>query len=198
LLKQNSAYAYEEGFLTKSPKERKRLNVPNILTLSRFVLIPVYLVVFFNGYPKTAFFIMILAGLTDILDGYWARTRGLITQIGIMLDPLADKSMMIAVIMSLLISGMIPWESAVAIFIRDLGMIIGSAIFHFRGKLTVPANILGKLTTVFYYLAILFIVFEVPYAIVYLWFVITVSFLTSVIYIIQFALLNTNKMNIKS
>jgi cardiolipin synthase len=174
------------------------LNVPNILTLSRFVLIPVYLAVFFYGYPKSAFFILVLAGLTDILDGYWARTRGLITQVGVMLDPLADKSMMIAVMISLLVSGMIPWQAAVAIFIRDLGMIIGSAYFHFRGKQTVPANLLGKLTTVLYYLAILLIVFEVPLAVTYLWFVIAVSFLASIIYIIQFALLNTNKTNANS
>ncbi|WP_223192994.1 CDP-alcohol phosphatidyltransferase family protein [Paenibacillus sedimenti] len=166
------------------------MNIPNMLTISRFLLIPVYLMFFFNGYIKIAFLILLLAGLTDILDGYLARTRGLITQVGVMLDPLADKCMMITVILSLLISGMIPWEAAAAMFIRDLGMIIGSAFFHFRGKLTVPANVMGKLTTVLYYLAILFIVFELTFAITYLWFVIIVSFVTSIIYIIQFLLLN--------
>lgn len=174
------------------------MNVPNLLTLSRFILIPVYLIVFFEGYPKTAFIILVVAGLTDIVDGYWARSRGLVTQIGVMLDPLADKTMMLAVIISLLISGMIPWEAALAILIRDLGMIIGSAFIHFRGKQTLPANIWGKLTTVLYYSAILFIVFETRFAIVYLWFVIAISFLTSLIYIIQFAVLNTNKMKVKS
>ncbi|SEC33486.1 CDP-alcohol phosphatidyltransferase family protein [Paenibacillus sp. GP183] len=174
------------------------MNVPNLLTLSRFILIPVYLIVFFEGYPKTAFIILVVAGLTDIVDGYWARSRGLVTQIGVMLDPLADKTMMLAVIISLLLSGMIPWEAALAILIRDLGMIIGSAFIHFRGKQTLPANIWGKLTTVLYYSAILFIVFETRFAIVYLWFVIAISFLTSLIYIIQFAVLNTNKMKVKS
>jgi cardiolipin synthase len=106
--------------------------------------------------------------------------------------------MMLAVIISLLISGMIPWEAALAILIRDLGMIIGSAFVHFRGRQTLPANIWGKLTTVLYYLAILFIVFETSFAIIYLWFVIAISFLTSLIYIIQFAVLNTNKMKVKS
>ena len=75
-------------------------------------------------------------------------------------------------------------------FIRDLGMIMGSAFFHFRGKLTVPANVMGKLTTVLYYFAILFIVFHLTFAMTYLWFVIGVSFLTSFIYIIQFLVLN--------
>ncbi|NOU66779.1 CDP-diacylglycerol--glycerol-3-phosphate 3-phosphatidyltransferase [Paenibacillus sp. LMG 31461] len=161
-----------------------------MLTISRFVLIPVYLVLFFNGYIRTSFIILLVAGLTDILDGYIARTRKLVTPMGVMLDPLADKCMMIAVILSLLISEMIPWQAAVAMFIRDAGMIIGSAFFHFRGKLTVPANVMGKLTTVLYYFAILFIVFEFDFAITYLWYVIGVSFLTSFIYIFQFLLLN--------
>ncbi|KRE94566.1 CDP-diacylglycerol--glycerol-3-phosphate 3-phosphatidyltransferase [Paenibacillus sp. Soil766] len=166
------------------------MNIPNMLTISRFVLIPVYLVLFFNDHIRTSFIILLVAGLTDILDGYIARTRKLITPMGVMLDPLADKCMMIAVILSLLISEMIPWQAAVAMFIRDAGMIMGSAFFHFRGKLTVPANVMGKLTTVLYYFAILFIVFEFTFAITYLWYVIGVSFLTSFIYIFQFLLLN--------
>jgi cardiolipin synthase len=173
-------------------EERDCLNLPNLLTISRFVLIPVYLAVFFNGYMKTSFLIMVIAGLTDILDGYLARTRGQVTQVGVMLDPLADKLMMIAVVISLLISGLIPWQAAVAMFIRDVGMIAGAAIFHFRGKKTVPANLLGKLTTVLYYVAVWLIVFEIPYGITYLWFVVAISFLASIIYVIQFAVINQN------
>lgn len=170
--------------------ERQRLNIPNMLTISRFVLIPVYAVVFFYGYIKVAFLVLLLAGLTDILDGYVARTRGQVTVVGTMLDPLADKAMMIVVILSLLLSRMIPWQAAAAIFARDAGMIVGSAFFHFRGKLTVPANLLGKLTTVLFYIAILLIVFQVPLALPYLWCVIGVSMIASTIYIVQFATLN--------
>lgn len=165
-------------------------NVPNLLTLCRFLLIPVYVMVFKAGYVKTAFLVLLVAGLTDVLDGYIARRRKLVTQLGSMLDPLADKSMMITVILSLVFSRMISWEAAIAMFLRDAGMIVGSAIFHFRGKRTVPANAMGKLTTVLYYIAILLIVFQFPFANAYLWFVITVSFLTSIIYIVQFHLLN--------
>jgi len=166
------------------------LNVPNALTVCRFILIPVYLAFFFNGYVKTSFFILGLAGVTDVVDGYYARTRKQVTKVGEMLDPLADKTMMIAVIVSLLITRMIPWEAAAVMFIRDAGMIVGSAFFHFRGKQTVPANVMGKLTTVLYYLAIFFIIFEFEFAISYLWFVIAFSFMTSFVYIFQFATLN--------
>lgn len=165
-------------------------NLPNLLTVCRFFLIPVYLLVFEAGYVKTAFLVLLLAGLTDVLDGYIARKQKLVTQLGSMLDPLADKTMMITVILSLVFSKMISWEAAVAMFLRDAGMIVGSAIFHFRGKQTVPANAMGKLTTVLYYVAILLVIFKLPYANAYLWFVIIVSFVTSVIYVFQFYFLN--------
>lgn len=97
---------------------------------------------------------------------------------------------MIAAVLSLLISGMIPWQAAGMMFIRELGMISGSAYFHFRGKKTVPANLMGKLTTVLYYIAILLIVFQANYGIAYLWFVIFFSSVTTVIYIFQFKAMN--------
>lgn len=171
------------------------MNLPNMLTISRFFLIPVYIAVFASGQLMWAFVIVLLAGATDILDGYIARARGLVTATGAMLDPLADKSMMIVVIISLVYSGLIEWYAAVPIFIRDAGMIIGSAFFHFRGKQTVPANTMGKLTTVLYYLAVLFIVFRFDFAMLYLWFVILFSFVTSAIYIFKFQKLNREKQD---
>lgn len=161
------------------------MNVPNLLTMIRFILIPIYAAVFAAGHVMWAFVIVLAAGLTDILDGYIARSRGLVTRMGEMLDPLADKLMLITVIISLMVAGYIPWFAAVPIFIRDAGMIIGSAVFHFRGKRTVPANAMGKLTTVLYYLAVLFIVFRFDFAITWLWFVIAFSFITTFVYIFK-------------
>lgn len=166
------------------------MNLPNMLTILRFILIPVYIMVFRNGDLALAFGILLLAGATDVLDGYIARTRGLVTELGSMLDPLADKLMLITVILSLLFSGMIPWAAAAAFFLRDAGMIVGSLYFHLKGLKTVPANALGKITTVLFYLAILLIVFDLPYAIPYLWAVIGFAFVTSVFYIGSFRRIN--------
>lgn len=176
------------------------MNVPNMLTMLRFALIPVYVVVFASdvtNHMRWALLIIVLAGLTDILDGYWARKYGQVTTVGSMLDPLADKSMMIAVILSLLVTGHIPWMAGAAIFVRDAGMIVGSAYFHFRGKKTVPANWMGKLTTILYYLGICFIFFEAAWARSYLWGVIAFSFVTSFIYIGQFMALNRESKRAK-
>lgn len=166
------------------------MNIPNLLTMIRFVLIPVYAAVFGSGHVKAAFGILLIAGLTDVLDGYIARSRGLVTELGSMLDPLADKLMLITVFLSFLFSGMIPWTAACAMFVRDAGMIAGSVYFHLQGKKTIPADAMGKLTTVLTYIVILCIVFEVPYALYALWTVVGFSFLTTFLYIIKFRKLN--------
>lgn len=137
-----------------------------------------------------AFGVVVAAGVTDVLDGYIARKRGQITAVGAMLDPLADKLMLGTVVLSLLLTDHIPLAAAVLMFIRDLGMIAGSAVFHFSGRKTVPANWMGKLTTVLYYFAILFIFFEASFAKGYLWFVVVFSFVTSVMYMIQIFAIN--------
>ena len=156
----------------------------------RFLLIPIFLAVFFTGNEVIAFVILLIAGITDVADGYIARKYNLVTDIGIMLDPLADKLMMLTAIISLLISGKISVAVALLIFIRDVGMIVSSLFFHFRGLKTVPANILGKLTTFLFYLAILFITFEFPYYRGFLWSVVVFAFFTSIIYVIEFRKMN--------
>lgn len=166
------------------------MNLPNWITLFRFVLIPIYIMFILQHRTYEALAIVILAGITDVLDGYIARKRQQVTTIGKMLDPLADKTLMIVVILSFLYLRFIPWQAALAIFIREIGMIIGSAIFHLRGYKTVPANGFGKLTTVLYYFAILFFFLEFRYAVEYLWAVIILSFITSIVYILQFRSLN--------
>ncbi|MHA7967129.1 CDP-alcohol phosphatidyltransferase family protein [Paenibacillus sp. CAU 1782] len=158
------------------------MNLPNLLTALRFLLIPVYIIIFASGHMIPAFLVVIAAGVTDVLDGHIARRYGLITPAGQMLDPLADKSMIIAVIVTLLYAGHISWWAAGALFLRDLGMIAGGLILHFRGKKNVPANWMGKLTTVLLYCAIMFIFFQASFAEGFLWTVIAFSFLTSIVY----------------
>lgn len=164
------------------------MNLPNLLTVVRFFLIPTYLAVYFSdmaGRIYWALGIILLAGLTDVVDGYLARKTKQITQLGIMLDPLADKLMMLAVFLSLLISGKISYAAALAIFLRDAGMILYSAIFHLQGKKTLPANFFGKLTTFLFYLALFMLMFNYVHAQVFLWSVIVLSYFTSLIYLIQ-------------
>lgn len=166
------------------------MNVPNLLTLSRFLLIPVFLLLYLKGHPVWALLTVFVAGATDMLDGYIARRSGLVTQLGIMLDPLADKLMMLAVASALVADGDIPWAAIGAMAFRELGMIATGAFFHFRGKLTVPANSYGKLTTVIYYAAIVLLMLDLPGGVVLLWIAVALSFLTSFVYLASFQKLN--------
>jgi len=166
------------------------VNLPNILTMTRFLFIPLFIVVFFKGYELQAYGILLIAGITDVVDGYLARKNNQVTDLGSMLDPLADKLMMLTVIISLLIADKISLLLAALIFFRDGAMIIGSLVFHFRGKKTVPANAFGKITTVLFYMAVLLIIFELPYHKEFLWFVVVFAFLTSFNYVREVIKLN--------
>jgi cardiolipin synthase len=166
------------------------MNVPNWITMTRFLLIPLFLILYVNHQAVAALVVVLLAGFTDFLDGYIARRSGQITLTGIMLDPLADKLMMLAIVISLVAVGEIPWWAAAVMAFREVGMIVSSAFFHFRGLKTVPANLLGKATTVVYYAAIMLLLLEQPAGVVVLWCGIVLSFLTTAIYFLQFRQLN--------
>lgn len=169
------------------------MNIPNILTVFRLCLIPVYFLVFFSDSPlnmQGALFVLILAGASDVIDGYLARRYGWVTDLGTMLDPLADKLMMLAVILSFVIDGRVSWIVAGLLIFRDAGMILTSIFFVTQGKKTVPATVWGKLTTVFYYVALVAMMFRWPHAELYLWAVLLFAFATSFLYMRQFKALN--------
>jgi len=160
--------------------------LPNMLTVFRLILVPVYFFVFFSGAPHAmlwALGVFLLAGLTDILDGYLARKYQLVTKLGIVLDPLADKLMVLSVILSLVIVKFIDWWLAVLIFLRDIGMIVGGAILAGTGRDPIPADRWGKTTTVFFYVAIVLVVLRVPYSTTLLAAVIVLAFATSLNYL---------------
>ncbi|MBA4548162.1 CDP-diacylglycerol--glycerol-3-phosphate 3-phosphatidyltransferase [Thermoactinomyces intermedius] len=173
------------------------MNLPNFLTMIRLFLIPAYFVAFFSDTPWNvhwAFGIILLAGFTDVIDGYVARKTKQVTQIGIMLDPLADKLMMLSVFLSLMISGKIGVWAAFIIVLRDVSMILFSVFLKLRGKRTVPANIFGKLTTFLFYVALFFIMFELPLAQTFLWSVIILSYITTLSYLLQLKTVNERAM----
>lgn len=169
------------------------MNVPNVLTLLRFGLIPIYWLVFFSHSPNRlayAFIIMLIAGGTDILDGYLARRYNLITDLGVILDPLADKMMMLTVLLSLVMDGRVPWLAAGLLILRDLAMIGVSGYFHLQGLKTVPAVSWGKINTVLYYITLVALFFNWTYATTLLWMTVILSFLTSFIYLELFRKIN--------
>lgn len=170
------------------------MNVPNMITLSRFALIPLFLYLYLDGYAVAALITVLAAGFTDMLDGYIARRSGQITIAGSLLDPLADKLMMLAIVTALLIVGTIPWEAVAVMAFREIGMIVSATFFHFRGMKTVPANAFGKATTIVYYGAIMLLMLDLTGGIALLWCAIALSFVTSAVYFMKFRRLNRASM----
>lgn len=169
------------------------MNLPNILTLVRLALIPLYFIAFFSDSPwsmEYALGILVLAGFTDLLDGHLARKYNWITPLGIVLDPLADKLMMLSVILSFIWDDRISWFAAALLIFRDAAMILASAFFHFRDKRIVPATWWGKSTTVLYYATVVAIMFRWPIGNVLLWSTICLSFVTSFVYLHKFRAMN--------
>jgi cardiolipin synthase (CMP-forming) len=115
------------------PQWKENLNVPNALTLLRFLMIPLYVVLFIRGQKYWALFTFLLAGLTDVLDGYIARKYHLITNLGKLMDPLADKLMVITAMFSLAIGTewippVVPWAVVLVIVFKELLMMLGGLL----------------------------------------------------------------------
>ena len=124
------------------------MNVPNMLTVIRFFLIPVFVYVFYSpdisNNTLWALVVFIIAGATDLLDGYIARKHNLITKWGKLMDPLADKLMLLTVLISLYIKGIIPEIIIIIVFIKEF-LMIGGAIFLYKNrKIVVESNFLVK------------------------------------------------------
>ncbi len=133
-------------------------NIPNALTIVRFILIPFIVYYILTGQYIAGFIVLTISGLTDILDGCIARKFNFITNFGKLVDPLADKSTQIAVLASLTFKGIIPLWILIIVFIKELTMVAGAS-FLYGKKLVVSSRWYGKLATVLFYIAIVFSLF---------------------------------------
>lgn len=128
------------------------LNVPNALTLLRFLAIPVLATAILAGakYNTMAFILFVAIWFTDLLDGYIARHFNQITEFGKLFDPLVDKLFQFTTAVMLYIVGKLPLWVPVFIFIRELFMVIGSAVLLRKSSIVVHSEWYGKLSTVLF------------------------------------------------
>jgi CDP-diacylglycerol--glycerol-3-phosphate 3-phosphatidyltransferase len=130
------------------------MNLPNGLTLVRIFLVPLLVVVLSTRPPMThphemliATAIFLAASLTDLLDGYFARKRGQITTLGVLLDPIADKLLISAAVISLVEVGSVPAWMAAIIIGREFAVSGLRSIASSQG-FTIEASELGKIKMV--------------------------------------------------
>jgi cardiolipin synthase len=140
------------------------VNVPNILTVLRFLLIPVFAYFLCTKQYAIAVALFLAGGLTDVLDGYIARRYNLITSWGKIADPMADKLMqMTALVILSLVIKIIPPELLAIILIKEVLMGIGALVLYKQDNYVVSANWYGKMATVVFYLAIVMLIFGTPF-----------------------------------
>lgn len=142
------------------------MNVPNLLSLIRLLLVPIFVAVFFSGLPYAGLLaaaIFLVAFFTDIADGYIARKYDLVTKLGRILDPLADKLMKAAAAVCLTIRGDIPLWVILILLCKELIMLIGGAVLLRATKDVPSANWFGKCAEGYLVVLIfLLILFPIP------------------------------------
>ncbi|MBM7562544.1 CDP-diacylglycerol--glycerol-3-phosphate 3-phosphatidyltransferase [Fusibacter tunisiensis] len=137
-------------------------HIPNILTLIRLILVPIFLIIYFSNIENAHLYALItyiLAGITDILDGYIARKYNLITAIGTVIDPLADKLMLLAALTALFVDGIVPLWVIGIMYLKEVFMILMGIFFFFKKeKEIIPSNNFGKLASFIFFLAIILVI----------------------------------------
>ena len=141
------------------------MNLPNALTISRLVAIPVLMALVllrFPGHDQVAAALFIVFSLTDTLDGQVARRRGTVSDLGKFLDPLADKLFVLAVLIVLVQEGLVAAWIVVVIFSRELIITILRSVAAGQGRIIAAAP-LGKTKTVTQMAAVTLLILQRPY-----------------------------------
>jgi|GraSoiStandDraft_34_1057297.scaffolds.fasta_scaffold416604_2 cardiolipin synthase len=127
------------------------MGLANWLTIVRILLVPVLVTLLVYNHPGWALLAFVVAGVTDTMDGYIARTRGTKTRLGAFLDPLADKLLLVAAFVTLTYKfpRVLPFWLTALVLSRDLLLIVVAVLVMLTGGHLQPApTLLGKTSTV--------------------------------------------------
>ena len=138
---------------------RQLLTAPNQLTLMRLIIIPFIIINIVDNNHRSALVLLVIAGLSDGLDGLLARTLHQQTRLGQYLDPIADKLLLSTLFLVLSILHDIPWKYTVLVFSRDLCIMIIAAVLYatttirdFRPSIFGKINTGAQVATIFFVL----------------------------------------------
>jgi len=124
------------------------MNIPNFLSLTRIILVPIFVIFLIQDEYYNALIIFVIAGLTDVLDGTMARLLNAQTKLGSYLDPIADKLLLATSFVTLAILGIIPSWLTVIVMSRDFIILLGIAILSLMSvTFEIKPALIGKATT---------------------------------------------------
>jgi CDP-diacylglycerol--glycerol-3-phosphate 3-phosphatidyltransferase len=136
------------------------LNLPNVLTVLRIMLVPVLVAALVGNTPEgdvLAAVVFALASLTDFVDGYLARARGSVTTFGKLMDPLADKLLIVAALLALVSLDRLPAWVAMVIIARELAVTV-LRLGAVQAGVVIAANMFGKVKTCLQIAAVLAVI----------------------------------------
>jgi len=142
--------------------------LPNIVSIARICLVPVFIAVYFiheSDIKYWAIMVYAIAGLSDLLDGYLARKFDAVTKLGKLLDPLGDKLMTFTVMVCITITSHILYWAVLVYFVKEVLMAIGGFLIHRKARVELPAaNYIGKASTFLLFLVCVIMMFfrELP------------------------------------
>ena len=164
--------------------------IPNVLTMIRLILVPVFVVLFLRGYRMASLGVFVGASLTDMLDGYLARKLNQITDFGKLFDPLADKLMVLSAMVCQGIAGVFPWAAIIIVACKELLMVVGGLLM-LKNDIVVYSNYLGKAAQVCFIASLVLAFFHDELAaqgmqldIILLWITVALALCAMVVYII--------------
>lgn len=170
------------------------MNLPNKLTMGRIFAIPVFIVVFMMGYRYAAAIIFILAAVTDMLDGHIARKHNLVTNFGKLMDPLADKLLVMSALICLAEVGDVAGWMVVVILGREF-IITGMRQVAAAQGIVIAAGTTGKIKTITQMIAIPLLILEnwpftalgipVPFDVIFLWIALIMTIVSGTEYIMK-------------
>ena len=164
--------------------------VPNVLTILRLLLIPVFVIFYANGSPKASLAVFVLASLTDLVDGYLARRLNQITDFGKLFDPLADKLMVLTALACQGFAGVLPWSAILIVAGKELVMVCGG-LFMLHQDIVVYSNIVGKTAQALFIVSLILSFFHEEFSalgtrwdLILLWITVALALIAMVTYIV--------------
>ncbi len=126
-----------------------RLSIPNLVTLGRIILVPIVVWAIMSGEMRAAFFLFLVAGISDAVDGFIAKRFHMASELGALIDPLADKALIVSIYVALGIAGALPISLVILVVSRDIMIISGFMLSWLVGKpMPVRPLLVSKLNTV--------------------------------------------------
>ena len=142
--------------------KKEIFSIPNLLSLFRLILIPVYVVIYLNAQTQDAYFlasgILAVSCFTDMIDGQIARKFNMITTVGKVLDPFADKVTQFTLVICLAIKHPLLWYLAGLIFVKEIFQLVAGYVNYKKGRMLKGALMSGKICTTVLFASLILLV----------------------------------------